>query len=90
MSFFEIGMLVCFGFAWPVDIYKALKTKAAKGKSLFFLFVILAGYFLGIIHKILYSRDFVLYLYILNATMVSIDIVLFIRNKRLETKGGGF
>jgi hypothetical protein len=34
MSVFEIAMLVCFGAAWPVSIYKSLKTRAVAGKSL--------------------------------------------------------
>ena len=81
-SYFEIGMLVCFGFAWPVDIYKAIKSKTTEGKSLFFMAVILLGYIFGITHKILFSHDIVLVLYIINAVMVSTDISLYIRNSK--------
>lgn len=84
MSIFETGMLVCFGFAWPSNIYKSLKSRTAAGKSLVFQWAIIFGYICGITHKILYSNDVVLYLYILNLTMVSIDTVLCFRNRRLD------
>lgn len=48
-----------------------------------FLALIIVGYMAGIIHKILYSRDYVIILYALNALMVSIDMALYFRNKRL-------
>jgi len=38
---FEIIMLVCFGAAWPLSIYKLLKTKNSGGKSLGFTGVLL-------------------------------------------------
>ncbi len=81
MSVFEIIMLVCFGAAWPVSIYKSLKTREVAGKSLPFLVIVLVGYGAGILHKIVYRYDLVLYLYILNALMVALDIVLYLRNR---------
>ncbi|NLI93639.1 MAG: hypothetical protein GX434_16040 [Peptococcaceae bacterium] len=84
MSIFEAIMLICFGSAWPFSIYTSYKTRTAKGKSIFFLFVILIGYLSGIIHKILYSFDYVLILYLLNSFMVGIDALLYFRNKRLD------
>ena len=84
MSIFEIGMLVGFGFAWPSNIYKSIKSRTAAGRSIMFQFAVLAGYVCGIIHKILYSNDFVLYLYILNVTMVGVDTILCLRNRRLD------
>lgn len=83
-SIFEIGMLLGFGFAWPVNIYKSLKSRTAAGRSLTFQWAILFGYICGITHKILYSNDFVLYLYILNFIMVGIDTFLYFRNRRLD------
>ena len=83
-SVFEIGMLACFGVSWPVSIVKSVRSKTTKGKSLLFLFVILAGYVFGITHKILFSRDIVLALYVLNFIMVFIDIVIFFKNKKRE------
>ncbi|MFH0876072.1 MAG: PQ-loop domain-containing transporter [archaeon] len=85
MSIFEILMLVCFGAAWPFSIYKSYKSKKTGGKSIFFLFVILFGYIFGVLHKLIFSKDFVILLYALNAIMVSIDILLYFRNKKMES-----
>jgi hypothetical protein len=84
MSIFETGMLLCFGAAWPMNIYKSYKSRTAAGRSILFQYAILLGYVCGITHKILYSRDVVLYLYILNFVMVAIDTVLYFRNKQLD------
>lgn len=84
MSIFEIVMLVCFGAAWPFSIYKSIRTRRTGGKSLAFLIIVIVGYVSGIINKLLYKPDFVVWLYALNATMVSIDAVLWLRNRRLE------
>ncbi|NLU10944.1 MAG: hypothetical protein GXW90_08450 [Tepidanaerobacter acetatoxydans] len=83
MSIFEVIMLVCFGMAWPMNIYKSLTTKSVEGKSCLFLYAIAIGYLSGIIHKIVYSRDIVLVLYVINLIMVSTDIFLYHRNVRL-------
>lgn len=82
MSIFEAGMLLCFGAAWPMNIAKSLKTKSTKGKSLSFLLTIMIGYISGITHKILYSQDIVMVLYIINFIMVSIDTGLYFYNKK--------
>ena len=79
MSMFEAGMIICFGISWPVAIRKTLKTKSVHGKSRMFLFLVLGGYGLGILHKIFFSLDFVLLLYLFNFTMVLIEICLYFR-----------
>lgn len=84
MMIFEISMLVCFGFAWPTSIYKSLKSKSIKGKSVLFLYVIIAGYIFGILHKIFNDPDFVVFLYALNALMVFVDLMLYYKNKKLS------
>lgn len=84
MSFFEAGMLLCFGAAWPTAIVKSLKSKSTQGKSLGFLYIVLMGYISGIIHKVLYSPDIVIVFYVINFIMVSCDTVLYYRNRRLE------
>jgi hypothetical protein len=81
VSVFEIAMLVCFGAAWPVSIYKSLKTRAVAGKSLIFLIIVLVGYMAGVLHKLIFHYDLVIFLYALNALMVSVDIVLYLRNR---------
>ena len=84
MSIFEAGMLICFGAAWPMNILKSLRSRTAAGKSVIFQWAILVGYICGITNKILYSRDIVLALYILNFLMVATDTILIYRNRRLD------
>ena len=84
MSVFEIIMLVCFGAAWPFSIYKSYRSKSTSGKSVVFLFIILIGYLAGLLHKVFFNFDLVIVLYGINAVMVSIDILLYFRNRRYE------
>ena len=84
MSVFEVIMLVCFGAAWPFSIYKSYRSKSNSGKSVTFLFIILIGYISGLVHKVLFNFDMVIILYGINAVMVSIDILLYYRNRRHE------
>ena len=84
MSIFEAIMLVCFGAAWPFSIVRSYRSRMTGGKSLPFLYIVLAGYVAGILHKIFFSADPVIFLYGLNGAMVAIDIGLFHRNRRLE------
>ncbi len=79
-------MLFCFGAAWPINIYKSWKSRTAAGRSSLFQYAVLIGYICGITHKIIYSNDIVLYLYILNFLMVSVDTVLYYRNKKLDVQ----
>ena len=76
---FEGIMLVCFGCAWPLSIYKTWKTKTSRGKSLFFLTVILIGYISGILFEFYGDLNFVIYLYLINILMVVTDLVLSIK-----------
>ncbi|MFA6291890.1 MAG: hypothetical protein WC637_08930 [Victivallales bacterium] len=75
-SIFEALMLICFGAAWPFSIWRIWKTKVARGKSMWFLCIVLTGYVSGVIHKVLNSLDYVIILYIMNSILVSVDIVL--------------
>lgn len=84
MSFFEIVMLLCFGAAWPFSIYKSLKSKSTKGKSIVFLVILIIGYLAGILNKLFYNLDPVIYLYIINLLMVGVDSLLWVRNKYME------
>jgi len=77
MSIFEMIMLICFGVGWPVSIIKSLRTKQVVGKSPLFMVVVLFGYISGIIHKVFYSMDAVIVLYILNLIFVSFDLYLY-------------
>lgn len=44
---FETIMLVCFGVSWPFNIYKSLRSRTAKGKSLQFEILVVIGYLFG-------------------------------------------
>jgi uncharacterized membrane protein len=83
MSIFEILMLVCFGAAWPFSIYRSYTSRTNGGKSPIFLGIVLVGYLAGILHKIFYSFDGVIYLYFINGLMVLTDILVYFRNSRL-------
>lgn len=76
-------MLLCFGAAWPFSIIKSYKSKSVAGKSPYFLIVVIIGYISGIINKLLYSNDIIMYLYILNLLMVATDLALYYRNVKL-------
>lgn len=92
----EIVMIVSFGASWPMNVMKSWKARTTKGKSLAFLCLILFGYVAGITGKLLneaYMADFaqkwyVLFFYVLNFVMVFCDLMLYIRNYRLDKKNG--
>ncbi len=83
MSFFEVVMLICFGAAWPLSIYKSYTSRSTEGKSVSFLVVILIGYVAGILHKVFNQYDLVVYLYVLNFIMVLTDLLIYFRNSRI-------
>ena len=92
----EIVMIVSFGASWPMNVIKSYKARTAKGKSAAFLCLILFGYIAGITGKLLneaYMADFaekwyVLFFYVLNFIMVSADLVMYIRNYKLDKEAG--
>lgn len=92
-DFLEAMTIFCFGISWPISIRKSWISRTAKGKSLFFEVFILIGYAVGIIRKVLQmiylgSSGFIFFLsyifYILNFIMISIDIILYFRNSKLD------
>lgn len=76
MSFFEIGMLLCFGVSWPFMLSKTIKTHITKGQSKRFLSIVLLGYVCGMLHKIFYNLDIVFWLYVLNFMLVASELIL--------------
>ena len=92
----EITMLLCFGASWPMNVIKSWRARTAKGKSLAFLCLIEIGYVAGVASKLLnpaYMASFsekwyVLFFYILNFTMVGVDLCLYFRNRRLDRETG--
>jgi len=90
MSVFEIVMLICFGSSWPFSIYRVWRTKCATGKSIVFLVLIVIGYLAGITHKLTHpgAFDYVIFLYVLNAVMVGVDLLLCIKYLRVPLAAG--
>lgn len=85
-EFLEALMVISFGISWPLSIYKSYKSRTSKGKSLFFLLFILFGYACGILSKITSGTiTYVFLFYVLNFVMVGTDILLYFRNRRLES-----
>ena len=91
---YEFIIIIMFCCSWPFNVVKSFKAKSAKGKSLVFLVFILVGYVFGIVSKFInpgYMADiankwYVLASYFFNLTMVSIDFVLYFRNRAYDKK----
>lgn len=82
----EAAMVISFGISWPVSIYKSYTSRTAKGKSLVFLIFVFCGYIFGIWRKVLeVPVTYVLFFYILNAILVFLDILLYFKNKKLDS-----
>jgi len=93
MQFYElmdVCMIVLFGCSWPMNVIKSYRARTTKGKSLPFLLLVLTGYICGIIGKILSPsfKWYVLFFYVLNFMMVAADLILYIRNYRLDKQNG--
>lgn len=88
MVIFEVIMLICFGLSWPISVYKSIKSKSTKGKSVIFLFAIIAGYISGIVGKIVNDQvtSLAFPFYILNLCVVSLDTIIYFINKKNENK----
>lgn len=85
-EFLEVCMIVSFGCSWPMNVIKSYKVKTTKGKSLPFLILIFGGYTCGVIGKLMAPscKWYVLFFYILNLVMVGTDLLLYVRNYRLD------
>ena len=90
----EITMILCFGASWPMNVIKSYKVRTAKGNSLAFLCLIFLGYIAGIASKFMNEaymaafseKWYVLFFYFLNLAMVTADILLYFRNRKLDQK----
>lgn len=82
---FECMMLICFGFSWPLNVVKAYKAKTTKGTSLAFILLIITGYVAGISAKLINNQiNYVLAVYFINLAIVSLNILVYIRNKKID------
>ena len=95
-EFFESIMLICFGISWPISVYKSIKSKSTKGKSVVFLFAILIGYVAGITGKFIgmyetyqdgnFKFAYPIIFYFVNFIVVSIDTIIYFINRSNEKK----
>ena len=78
-------MVVCFGFSWPFAVLKSWRSRTAKGKSLLFISLVWVGYVFGVTGKIVTDNiTYVFIFYVINLAMISADIILYFRNRRLD------
>ena len=93
----EALMILCFGLSWPIAVRKSWISRTAKGKSLLFEVFIWIGYIVGITRKFLLWQHaagaplgFLFWLggcfYVFNLLAISVDMLLFLRNLRLDKK----
>ena len=81
----ESIMLIAFGLSWPISILKSYRLKFVRGKSLWFLLLILIGYAAGTLEKIIEAYNtgqplkFTIWLYIANGVLVGVDLALYFR-----------
>ena len=90
-QYLEVAMILSFGASWPMNVMKSYKARTTQGKSLSFLVLILFGYICGIAGKLMADSInwFVLFFYVLNACMVTVDLALYARNYRLDQQRKG-
>ncbi len=88
----EIFMVVSFGVSWPINANKAWRARTAKGSSITFLLLVIFGYICGIAAKfMIYANPnaanpkwYVVMFYIINLVVVSVNVGIYFRNKRLD------
>ena len=82
-------------WSWPLSIYKSWTSRTAKGKSLYFEVFIWIGYIFGIANKFISymnnpDKDWIFFLawafYFLNIAEITVDMVLYFRNVKLDKK----
>jgi hypothetical protein len=83
----EATMLICFGMSWPMNLIKNIKAKTAKSMSIQFILLIIVGYLAGISAKIINHRiNYVLIVYLFNLVVVSLNLIVYFVNKKLDSK----
>lgn len=86
----ETLMVICFGISWPLNIRKLYLSKTAKGTSVMFYFFIWIGYIFGLASKAIKlshgvaTPGYVWFFYSLNTVMVSVGILLWLHNNKLD------
>lgn len=97
-SLMEMMMVVLFGISWPLNIVKAWKSRSAKGTSLLFYTFIWLGYIFALVGKFALIENnspapwyetvhwYVMFFYFVNIAMVSLGIIIYFRNKMIDSK----
>ena len=81
----ETLMILSFGISWPINLAKAFRSRSTGGKSILFDYLIGTGYVCGILSKFLsHNFNLAFWFYFPNLIMVTLDIILYYRNKKLE------
>lgn len=88
----EVCMIVAFGLSWPMNVIKSYKARTTRGKSLTFLILIFFGYICGITGKLMAPsfKWYVLFFYVLNFFMVGADLLLYVRNYRVDKQAEAY
>ena len=87
-SILEATMLICFGLSWPINTMKAYRARSAKNMSLPFILMIITGYLAGISAKLLtHQTNYVLAVYFVNLVVVSLNLMVYFRNKKFSSIG---
>ncbi len=88
-QFCEAAMLCAFGFSWPFNIAKAIRSKTARGKSIGFELLVIFGYTVGLFGKLYAYRAtgvlaYSTWFYIADWLLVAADIALYCVNARRD------
>lgn len=84
-SVLESIMLICFGLSWPINVMKAIKARSAKNMSLPFILLIISGYIAGIFAKFMsHQMNYVLIVYFVNLAIVTVNLLVYFRNRQLD------
>lgn len=85
----EFLMILSFGISWPLSVWRSYKSRSTKGKSILFTLFIWAGYVCGILSKLLaHNYNLAFFMYFPNITFVTLDILLYFRNRSIEAREG--
>ncbi len=87
----EVGMLVAFGCSWPFNILKSWRSRTAKGKSVVFELIVVFGYLVGLLGKLIAFHEtgvwaYSIWFYFADIAMVAVDIGLYFRNAALDRR----
>lgn len=93
----ETVMIISFGMSWPLNVLKSYRARTAKGKSLAFLILLLFGYACGITSKFINpdfmanfnTKWYIVFFYCLNFVMISADLFMYFRNRKLDKEREG-